>query len=48
MPAGFEVAKSKGLGMKLILRFVKQIGGDLEIIPRGDGHRTRVAVTFCQ
>ena len=48
LPAGFEVAKSKGLGMKLILRFVKQIGGELEIIPRDDGHRTRFAVTFCR
>jgi two-component sensor histidine kinase len=48
LPAGFEVAKSKGLGMKLIRRFVKQIGGDLEIIPRDDGHRTCFTVTFCQ
>jgi two-component sensor histidine kinase len=48
LPAGFEVAKSKGLGMKLILRFVKQIGGDLEIIPRDDDHRTCFTVTFCQ
>jgi two-component sensor histidine kinase len=48
LPAGFEVAKSKGLGMKLIRRFVKQIGGDMEIIPRDDGHRTCFTVTFCQ
>jgi two-component sensor histidine kinase len=48
LPAGFEVAKSKGLGMKIILRFVKQIGGDLQIIPRDDGHRTCFTVTFCQ
>ena len=48
LPAGFEVAKSKGLGMKLIRRFVKQIGGDLEIIPRDDGHRTCFTVTFCR
>lgn len=48
LPPGFETAKSKGLGMKLILRFVKQIGGDLQIIPRDDGHRTCFTVTFCQ
>jgi two-component sensor histidine kinase len=47
LPAGFEVAKSMGLGMKLIRRFVKQIGGDFEIIPRHDGHRTCFTVTFC-
>jgi two-component sensor histidine kinase len=48
LPVGFEAAKSKGLGMKLILWFVKQIGGDLQIVPRDDGHRTCFAVTFCQ
>jgi two-component system, sensor histidine kinase PdtaS len=48
LPAGFEATKSKGLGMKLILRLVKQIGGDLQIIPRDNGHRTCFAVTFCQ
>jgi two-component system, sensor histidine kinase PdtaS len=46
LPAGFEAAKSKGLGMKLILWFVKQIGGDLQIIRRDDGHRTCFTVTF--
>ncbi len=46
LPAGYEVAKSQGLGMKLILRFVKQIGGDLQIIPRHGGHRTCFTVTF--
>ena len=46
LPAGFEAAKSKGLGMKLILRFVEQIGGDLQIIPRDDGHRACFTVSF--
>ena len=46
LPADFEAAKSKGLGMKLILRFVKQIGGDLHIIPRDDRHRACFTVTF--
>jgi len=48
LPAGYEATKSKGLGMKLILHFVKQIGGDLQIIPRDNGHRTCFTVTFCQ
>jgi two-component system, sensor histidine kinase PdtaS len=48
LPAGYEAAKSKGLGMKLILRFVKQIGGDLQIIPRDGDHRMCFTVTFCQ
>jgi two-component sensor histidine kinase len=48
LPAGCEAAKSKGLGMKLVLWLVEQIGGDLQIIPRDDGHRTCFTVTFCQ
>lgn len=46
-PAGFEPAKSKGLGMKLILRFARLIGGELQIIARDDSHRTCFTVTFC-
>jgi two-component system, sensor histidine kinase PdtaS len=48
LPAGVEAAKSKGLGMKLVLSLVEQIGGDLQIIPRDDEHRTCFTVTFCQ
>jgi len=48
LPDGYDAAKSKRLGMKLILRFVKQIGGNLQIIPRDGGHKTRFTVTFCQ
>ena len=48
LPAGFETAKSNGLGMKLILRFVEQIGGDLQINPPDDGHRAGVTITFCR
>ena len=47
LPAGYEAANSKGLGMKLVLRLVKQIGGDLQIIPRHDGQRACFTVTFC-
>jgi two-component system, sensor histidine kinase PdtaS len=46
LPAGYEAAKSKGLGMKLILRFVKQIGGDLQSVPADGRHRTCFTVTF--
>ena len=47
LPAGFEAAKSKGFGMKLVLWLVKQIGGELQINPRDGGHRACVTVTFC-
>lgn len=46
LPAGFEADKSKGLGMKLVLWLVKQIGGDLHINRLSDGHRACLAVTF--
>lgn len=45
LPAGFDPAKSKGLGMRIVLSLVKQIGGDLRI-PPGDGGRTRFVVRF--
>ena len=49
LPAGVEAAaKSRGLGMKLVLRLVAQIGGHLQIIPRDDGHRAGITVTFCR
>jgi two-component sensor histidine kinase len=48
LPAGVEAVKSKGLGMKLVLSLVEQIGGDLQIVPRDDAHRTCFTVTFCQ
>jgi two-component sensor histidine kinase len=46
LPAGYDAARSKGLGMKLVLSLVKQIGGDVQIIPRGNGHRACFTVTF--
>jgi two-component sensor histidine kinase len=46
LPAGFAPADSKGLGMKIVLSLVKQIGGALHILP-GENHRgTRFTVTF--
>jgi two-component system, sensor histidine kinase PdtaS len=47
LPAGYEARKSKGLGMKIVLCLVKQIGGDLQVISRDDRHRACFTVTFC-
>ena len=47
LPPEYEAAKSKGLGMKVVLWLVKQIGGDLKIIPRADDSRACVTVIFC-
>jgi two-component system, sensor histidine kinase PdtaS len=47
LAAAGETAKSKGFGVKLVLWLVEQIGGDLQINPRHDGHRACVTVTFC-
>ena len=47
LPAGFDPAEGKGLGMKIIELLVEQIGGQLHILP-GDGHvGTRFTITFC-
>jgi two-component sensor histidine kinase len=46
LPAGFDPAKSKGLGMKIILSLVKDIGGELHIFPGDNGRGTRFTVTF--
>jgi two-component sensor histidine kinase len=45
--AGVEAANDKGLGMRLVRWLVKQIGGDLQIIPRDDANRACFTVTFC-
>jgi two-component system, sensor histidine kinase PdtaS len=47
LPPGYEAAKSTGLGMKLVLLLVKQIGGDLQITPRANDARAGIAVSFC-
>ena len=46
LPAGFDPAKSKGLGMKIVLSLVKQIGGELHILPGDSGRGARFRVTF--
>jgi two-component sensor histidine kinase len=46
LPEGFDPADRKGLGMRIILSFVKQIGGELRI-GRGDCNQgTRFTVLF--
>jgi two-component sensor histidine kinase len=46
LPKGFDPAKSKGLGMRIVLSLVRQIGGELHFSP-GDGNRgTRFTVIF--
>ena len=46
LPAGFKPADSKGLGMKIVLSLVKQIGGELHILPGDNGRGTRFKVSF--
>jgi two-component system, sensor histidine kinase PdtaS len=46
LPTGFEPARSKGLGMKIVLSQVKQIRGALNIQHGDNGLGTRFAVTF--
>jgi len=47
LPAGFKPANSKGLGMKLVLSFVKQIGGELHTSSGEIGRGARFTVKFC-
>lgn len=46
LPEGFDPAKSKGLGMKIVRSLVKQIGGDLHIASGANGKGTGFTVTF--
>jgi two-component system, sensor histidine kinase PdtaS len=46
VPAGFNPAASKGLGMKIIGSLVKQIGGELQIAPGEHGRGARFTVSF--
>jgi two-component sensor histidine kinase len=45
-PADFDLASSKGLGMKIIQSLVKQIGGAFQILPGDNGCGSRFTVTF--
>jgi len=46
LPAGFDPADGKGLGMKIIQMLVKQIGGKLDIFPGDNGGGARFTVIF--
>ena len=46
MPAGFKPEDSKGLGMKIVLSLVQQIGGTLSIGPGDNGRGTRFTIKF--
>jgi two-component system, sensor histidine kinase PdtaS len=46
LSVGFDPTNSKGLGMKIILLLAKQIGGELHILPGGDGCGARFTITF--
>jgi two-component system, sensor histidine kinase PdtaS len=46
LPEGYDPAQSKGLGMKIIAKLVKQIGGELRIASGEDGHGARFTVIF--
>ena len=46
MPAGFKPEDSKGLGMKIVLSLVQQIGGELHIMSGDNGRGTRFMVKF--
>jgi len=46
LPAEFNSASSKGLGMTIIRTLTKQIGGTLQFAPGEDGRGTRVTVAF--
>jgi two-component system, sensor histidine kinase PdtaS len=47
LQAGFDPTKSKGLGMKIVLALVKQIGGELHILPSDNGRGACFTITFC-
>jgi len=46
LPEGFDPSASKGLGMKIIQSFTKQIGGELRIGRGDDGQGARFTVLF--
>ncbi|MEP7030716.1 MAG: sensor histidine kinase [Pseudolabrys sp.] len=46
MPAEFDVASSKGLGMRIVQSLVQQIGGTFETMPGDGGRGTKFTVTF--
>jgi two-component system, sensor histidine kinase PdtaS len=46
LPAGFKPTHGKGLGMKIVLSLVQQIGGELRILAGDNGRGTCFTVKF--
>jgi two-component sensor histidine kinase len=46
VPADFDVAKSEGLGMKVVRVLAKQLGGGVEVIPNPNGRGACFQVAF--
>jgi len=46
LPAGFIPTQGRGLGMKIVLSLVQQIGGELRILPGDNGRGTHFTVKF--
>jgi two-component sensor histidine kinase len=46
LPVGFDPARCKSLGMKIVLALAKQIGGMLQFAPGEKGRGTKFTVTF--
>jgi two-component sensor histidine kinase len=46
LPDGFKPADSRGLGMKIVNAQIRQIHGELQILPGDRGRGARIVVTF--
>jgi two-component sensor histidine kinase len=46
LPTGFDPARSKGLGMKIVLALVKQIGGTLHVLSGDTGYGACMTIRF--
>jgi two-component system, sensor histidine kinase PdtaS len=46
LPEGFDPGASKGLGMRIIQSFARQIGGELRVGRDDDGQGARFTVLF--
>jgi two-component sensor histidine kinase len=46
LPAGFDPANSRGLGMQIVRALVKEIGGELSFLAGAKGRGTTVTLTF--
>jgi two-component sensor histidine kinase len=46
LPANFDPAESRGLGMKIVLSLLKEIGGELHVFPGGNGAGARFTIAF--